>query len=234
MRSSPSILKSLGGLSVIVSTLFPFPIAIYRIGLGRTGRLRVHYHHNLKENAVFTDTKCFECSLSRRRDSGFIIYRELHQFVRKMCFRFLLTKHSADESDCTELFALQGQPLTQLSTRDFPNCLKVKGDLDAACRAKARRDVDMSMSIRVFTLILKLSGNQGRICSQGRNNLVFLLERSLGYISFNADIVKGMNNFDPVVLTVPSDQAALCFSALYCSFSLRDWMVNTPRSRGPR
>ena len=101
--------------------------------------------------------------------------------------------------------------------------LKLKGDLEAACRVKARQDVDDHQSDFVTTG----EALKEQFVVKARNYLVFLLERFLGDISFIAD--KGMSSFDRVVfLTVPSNQAAHCFSALYYSFSLQDWMVITP------
>ena len=45
------------------------------------------------------------------------------------------------------MFALQGQTLTQLSSRDFLHRLKLKGDLDAARRIRAKREVDDRESV---------------------------------------------------------------------------------------
>ena len=55
--SSQSTLNSLCGLSVIVGILFPVPLALYRVWLGWTDGLPVHYHHNLICIVVLADTK---------------------------------------------------------------------------------------------------------------------------------------------------------------------------------
>ena len=63
---------------------------------------------------------------------------------------------------------------------------------------------------------------------KARNYLVFLLVRFLDDIIFNSDIVKGVSCFNPVVLlSVPYEEAAVCFSTLYYSFSPREWMVSS-------
>ena len=145
-----------------------------------------------------------------------------------MCYRSLLPKHSPGESDWAGLFALQGQTLTQLYIRDFLNRLKLKGYLDAACRIRARREIDDQQSVHT-DFEAAVESIKEEFVVKARNYLVFLLERFLYDISFNSDIVKGMSCFDPLVLlSVPYEQAALCFSTRYYSFSLREWMVSTP------
>ena len=125
------------------------------------------------------------------------------------------------------LFGLQGQTVTQLYSRDFLHRLKLKRDLAAACRIRARREVDDQQG--VHTDFMYVESIKEEFVVKARNYVVFLLERFLDDISFNSDIVKGMSCFDTVVfLSVPYEQAALCFSTLYYSFSLREWMVNTP------
>ena len=151
-----------------------------------------------------------------------------------MCYRSLLPKHSPDESDRTGLFSLQGQTLTQLSTLDHLNRLKLKGDLEAACRVKARWDVDEHQSVDP-DFETTVEAVKADFVAKARNYLVPLLELFLGDISLNADIVKGTSSFDPVVLfTVPSDQAALCFSALFLPLQSVGLEGKYPRSRGPR
>ena len=150
--------------------------------------------------------------------------------MRKLCYRSLLPKHLPDETDWTGLHTLQGESLTQLSSRDFLNRLKLKGDLDVACRSRAKREVDDPQSVHTdFEAAVELIREE--FASKARSYLVYLLERSLDDISFNSGIVRGMSCFYPVVLLcVCFDQAALCFSTLYYSFSLRRWMSNTPET----
>ena len=125
---------------------------------------------------------------------------------------------------------MQGQTLTQLSSRDFLHRPKLKGDLDAACRIRARREVDDPESVHK-DFETAVESVKEELVVKARNYLVFLLERFLDVVSFNSDIVKGMSGFDPVVLlSVPYDHAASCFSTLYYSFSLREWMDNTPEA----
>ena len=55
---------------------------------------------------------------------------------------------------------------------------------------------------------------------EAKNYLVFLLEKFLTDYSFNADLVRGLSSFNPMVLlTIPTEQASLCFSALYNFFN---------------
>ena len=141
-------------------------------------------------------------------------YRELRQFIRKLSYRSLLPKLSLYESDWTGLFALQGQTLTQLSRQDFLHRLKLKGDLDAACRIRAKQEVDDQQSVHT-NCEAAVESIKKEFFVQARNYLVFLLERFLADISFNSDIVKGTSCFDNVVLlSVPYEQAAFCFSML--------------------
>ena len=150
--------------------------------------------------------------------------------MRKLCYRSLLPKHLPDEAEWTGLHSLQGESLTQLSSRDFLNRLKLKGDLDAACRARAKREADDPQSVYTDSEAA-VEAIKEEFASRARSYLVRLLERFLDDISFNSDIVKGMSCFDPVVLlSVSFDQAALCFSTLYYSFSLRGWVSNTPET----
>ena len=192
--------------------------------------LLVYYKHSFQRVCCFTDTKCFEGSLSRCKVSGFLTYRELRQFVRKLCYRSLLPKHLPEETDWTGLCSLQGETLTQLSSREFLNRLKLNGDLDVACRARAKREVDYPQSVHT-NLEATVEVVKEEFASKACGYLVYLLERFLDDISFNSDIVRGMSCFDSVViLSVPFNQSALCFSTLYYSFSLRGWMSNTPET----
>ena len=66
---------------------------------------------------------------------------------------------------------------------------------------------------------------------EAKNYLVFLLEKFLSDFSFNADLVRGLSSFNPMVLlTIPTEQASLCFSALYHFFNLRCWVSNSPKA----
>ena len=100
--------------------------------------------------------------------------------------------------------------------------------MDAACRTRAKREVDDPESVdKDFEAAVESVKEEFVV--KARNCLVFLLERFLDDISFNSDIVRGMSCFDPVVfLSVSYEEAAACFSILYYSFSLREWIVNIP------
>ena len=57
---------------------------------------------------------------------------------------------------------------------------------------------------------------------------------SISWKSFfqtSVSIVRGLGSYAPVAfLSLPVDQATNCFSALYRSFSLRGWLVNSPET----
>ena len=100
--------------------------------------------------------------------------------------------------------------------------------MDAACRIRAKREVDDPESVHK-DFEAAVESVKEEFVVKARNYLVFLLERFSDDISFNSDIVKGMSCFDPVVLlSVPYEEAASCFSTLYYSFSLRELVDNTP------
>ena len=222
--SSPSNLNSLGGLSVIVSILFPFLVAIYRVGLGWTDGLTVHYHHNLICIVVLADTKCFEDNLSRRRDSGFITYR-----VATVCPKAVL---QVSVAKALPWRIRQDRVVRLAGSNSHPDFYpRFPQSTQFERRPRSRLSSQGQTGCRWASEWHRNNywGTQGGICGKARNYLVFLLERFLCDISFNADNVKGMSSFDRVVLlTVPSDQAALCSYALYYSFSLQDRMVIPP------
>ena len=65
--------------------------------------------------------------------------------------------------------------------------------------------------------------------TQARQIIVSLIEILLEDIRLNADIVRGMACFDPIVLLVlPLDEALSYLKSLYKSFKLRGWMANCP------
>ena len=82
--------------------------------------------------------------------------------------------------------------LTQLSIRKFLHRLKLKGDLDAACRIKAKREIDDQQSVHTH-FEAAVEAVKEEFAVKARNYLVFLRERFLDDISFNFEIVKGMS-----------------------------------------
>ena len=48
---------------------------------------------------VYLDVKCFERSLVRRRDSEFFSFGTLCRYIRKLCQRALLPKHTPAYTD---------------------------------------------------------------------------------------------------------------------------------------
>ena len=119
--------------------------------------------------------------------------------------------------------------LTQLSSRDYIHHLKLQTDFEGACRINAKQDISEPRSIHP-DLEYTINATQEEFAVKARNYLVFFLGAFLGDLSFNAEIVREMSSFDPVVLlTAPFEQASLCFPALYYSFSRCGWLVISPK-----
>ena len=81
-------------------------------------------------SSVRLDTKCFERSLIKRRDSGFFTFGERCRYIRRLCQRALLPKHTPADTDWSGLLQLQLDGVRQLSSRDFLLRLKLKTDID--------------------------------------------------------------------------------------------------------
>ena len=75
----------------------------------------------------------------RRRDSGLFTFGEMCRYIRKLCSRAILPKHTPADTDWSGLLQLSLDECRELSSRDFLNRLKLKFDLDGASRAKARK-----------------------------------------------------------------------------------------------
>ena len=119
---------------------------------------------------------------------------------------------------------LRTAELRQLSSRDFFTRLRLKFDLDEAATAKVKRDhSDREGPISNIPQLVEEA--KEKFAAKARSYIVFLLEKFLGHVSLNADIVRGMACFDPhSLLNIPLEQASFCFMTLYRSFSLRGWL----------
>ena len=172
---------------------------------------------------VCLDTKCFERSLAKRRDSALFVYGQYCRYVRKLCHRAILPKYIPGDVEWTKLLQLCPDDLRQLSCRDFLNRLKFTVDLDAACQAKViRSPSDKAPTASLEEMVAKEKEKFG---TEARGYIVSLLETLLEDIHFTADIVHGMGCFDPhVLLSLPLEQATFCFNALFDSFHLRGWV----------
>ena len=73
----------------------------------------------------------------RRRDSVFFTFGELSRYIRKLCSRGILPKHTPAETDWSGLLQLPLDECRELSCRDFLTRLKLKYNLEEASRAKA-------------------------------------------------------------------------------------------------
>ena len=170
------------------------------------------------------DIKCFERSLIKRRDSGFFTFGELCRYIRRLCQRTLLPKHTPADTDWSGLLQLQLDGVRQLSSRDFLLRLKLKTDIDQACQQKAKKE--LSSKSDQAQAIEKLAKNiKEMFASQARSFIVNILESLLGDIRLTAHIVRGMAAFDLTVLsTQPMEQALFCFTSLFDTFQLRGWV----------
>ena len=168
--------------------------------------------------------------MAGHRDSGFFTFGQLNNFIRKLCYRSLLPKHSPKETDWTQLPVLRTAELRQLSSRDFLTRLRLKQDLDAASTAKVRRD-NSDREGPIPNLSEQVETVKEKFVAKARSYLVTLLQNFLGHVSLNSNLVVGMASFDPnVLLCLPTEQASFCFAALYQSFSLRGWMEGSPEN----
>ena len=177
-----------------------------------------------KWSSIYLDTKCFERSLIKRRDSGFFTFGELCRYIRRLCQRALLPKHTPADTDWSGLLQLQLDRVRQLSSRDFLLRLKLKTDIDQAYQQRAKKELnsksDQSQTIEKLTKDIK-----EMFASQARAFIVNILESILGDIRLTAHIVRGMATFDLIVLsTQPMDQALFCFTSLFNTFQLRRWV----------
>ena len=113
--------------------------------------------------------------------------------------------------------------LQLLPPSDFLKKLKLRTDLDQACRIKAERDASMKPGGSDFSeLTAKVKDD---FATKARNYFTFLLRRIREHVSLTADIVRGLASFDTSVLfDLPTEQASRCFIELYNSFRLRNWV----------
>ena len=107
---------------------------------------------------------------------------------------------------------------------DFIFRLKMKSDLDGACRIKARRDFSDKVPGSLDSLV---EAAKEELPVQARQFIVSLIEVLLKDVRLNVDIVRGMACFDPAVLLVlPLEEALFFLKSLYSSFKRRGWMSN--------
>ena len=167
---------------------------------------------------VCLDTKGFERSLSKRRDSALFVHGQYCRFVRKLCHRAILPKCIPGDVEWTKLLQLCPDDLRQLSCRNFLNRLKLTVDLDAACQAKVKRfPADKSSTLSLEEFVTK---ERERFGTEARAYIVSLLEALLQDIHFTADIIHGMGCFDPrVLLSLPLEQATFASTLCLIAFT---------------
>ena len=159
-------------------------------------------------SSVRLDTKCFERSLIKK----LFTFGELCRYIRRLCQRALLPKHTPADTDWSGLLQLQLDGVRQLSSRDFLLRLKLKTDIDQACQQKAKKELS-SKSDQVQTIDKLAKNKKEMFASQARSFIVNILESLLGDIRLTAHIVRGMAAFDLTLLsTQPMEQALFCLS----------------------
>ena len=176
------------------------------------------------------DNKCFSRSLMRRRDSSFFTFGELCRYIRKLCSRSILPKHTPADTDESSLLQLPLDHCRELSCRDFLARLKLKFNLEEASRAKVRKDYSGKKFLNsvLETLAEEIRDN---FATQSRRYIVYVFDSLLKDIRLTAGVVRGMASFDlTVLLTQPMEQGLFCFTAIYRSFQLRGWVVESDES----
>ena len=170
------------------------------------------------------DNKSFNRGLSKRRDSGFFTFGELCRYLRKLCSRCILPKHTPADTDWSGLLQISLDDCRELSCPDFLSRLKLRFDLEEAARAQVRKDHAGRKNLR--SVIDGLTEEvKDAFATQAREYIVFVLDSLLKDIRLTAGIVRGMASFDlTVLLTQPMDQDLFCFRALYHSFQIRGWV----------
>ena len=170
------------------------------------------------------DLASFDRSLSGCRDSGFFMFGQLCKFIHRLASRIA---QPASIPICTDWFGLLSfelDDLVPLSPSEFLKRLKLRGDLDAACRVKAERDTSSKPgSLAVAELSSKAKEQFGQECI---DYILYLLRVLQKHTSLTSNIVKGMASFDPQVLfSTTSDLASRCFGEIYSCFLLQKWVA---------
>ena len=164
----------------------------------------------------------------KRRDSGFFTFGELCRYLRKLCSRAILPKHTPADNDWSGLLQLSLDDCRELSCRDFLSRLKLKFDLEAASEAKAKKE---NSGKKNLTAVLSglTEAVRDTFAAQARSYIVFVFDSLLKDIQLTAGIVRGLGSFDLTVLqTQPMEQALFCFRALFHSFQIRGWVQENP------
>ena len=166
----------------------------------------------------------------KRRDSGFFTFGELCRYLRKLCSRAILPKHTPADNDWSGVLQLSLDDCRELSCRDFLSRLKLKFDLEAASEAKAKKENSGKKNMAAV-----LSGLTETVrdtfAAQARSYIVFVIDSLLKDIRLTAGIVRGLGSFDLTVLqTQPMEQALFCFRALFHGFQLRGWVQENEES----
>ena len=168
--------------------------------------------------------------MMKHRDSGFFTFGELCRYLRKLCSRAILPKHTPADNDWSGLLQLSLDDCRELSCRDFLSRLKLKFDLEAASEAKAKKE---NSGKKNLTAILGglTEAVRDTFATQARSYIVFVIDSLLKDIRLTAGIVRGLGSFDLTVLqTQPMEQALFCFRALFHSFQIRGWVQENEES----
>ena len=168
--------------------------------------------------------------MMKRRDSGFFTFGELCRYLRKLCSRAILPKHTPADNDWSGLLQLSLDDCRELSCRDFLSRLKLKFDLEAASEAKAKWKENSGKNLTAVLSGLT-EAVRDTFAAQARSYIVFVIDSLLKDIRLTAGIVRGLGSFDLTVLqTQPMEQALFCFRALFHSFQIRGWVQENEES----
>ena len=122
--------------------------------------------------------------------SIFFTFRELCRYLRKLCSRAILPKHTPADNDWSGLLQLSLDDCRVLSCRDFLSRLKLKFNLDEAAQAKAKKEnsgkKNLSAIIDGLTETVK-----DTFATQARSYVVIVLDSLLKDIRLTAGSVLG-------------------------------------------
>ena len=170
-----------------------------------------------------SDTTSFERSLGKRKDSNFFTFGQSCKLLHKLASR---CAHPTSYPACDDWFGLltfNVDKIVLLPPSDFLKKLKLRADLDQACRAKAEKDLTQKPGSSVVAIFAEKV--KGEFATNVRTCILRLLRLVREHVSLSSDIVQGMASFDPTVLfCLPQEQITRFFGELHTSFRLRKWL----------
>ena len=122
---------------------------------------------------------------------------QLCRFLHKLLSRCAHPKSYPLSTSWFDLVTVDLGSLKLLPPADFLKKLKLRVDLDQACRIKAERDLAMKPGGSDFSE--QVAKVKEEFALKARSYFVFLLRRIREHVSLTADIVRGLASFDTTV-----------------------------------